>query len=102
MHMTGDNITITEGADALLDPLASEDNTTKSASIQAKAAGAYKIVIDVEYIDALNHTQTYTTTLTGEVVAQAAQQGPVPPPQQPSQDQNLLERLFLGFLGLGG
>jgi hypothetical protein len=102
MHVTGDNITVTKGADALLDPLASEDNTTESVTIQAKAAGAYKITVEIEYTDDLNRAQTYTTTFTGEVVAPAtpSNQGPLPPTPQPPQD--LVGRLLLGLLGLGG
>lgn len=103
MKVSGTNVTVTEGAETLLETLSSGDDTTETAKITPQAAGDYTVTVEVEYIDALNRTQTYTTTLTG-TVTQATRPTPVAPTttETTTQGKNLIERLLLGFLGLGG
>lgn len=105
MRTTGDNATISDGATANLDLLAAADNTTKSVTFKPTAAGTYTITVAVDYIDDLNRTQTITTTFTGKVTAaqQATQNSRTNVGSTvPQQNENILGRLLLGFLGFGG
>ncbi len=107
MTVTGDNATINTGASTPLDPLQSDDDTAETITFTPKAAGAYTITVKVDYVDDLNNTQTVTQTYTGQVSAPATQRAPRnqfnPQQIQQQQDQqDILGRLLLGFLGFGG
>jgi hypothetical protein len=105
IHMTGDNLTITEGAETLLETLQSDDDTSVSFSLEPVAAGVYTLVAELDYLDEFNQTQTYTVEFSGTVEEAAQPQIPMrefTPPAQTTQNDDVLGRLLLGFLGLGG
>lgn len=104
MRVVGENLTVTEGAETLLDPLQSDDDTTESASIVPTARGAYSITVEVDYLDDLNRTQTYTTTFSGEVAEARRQERPesFTPPTETAQEEDFWGRLLLGIFGFGG
>jgi hypothetical protein len=104
MRVTGENVTVTEGAETLLDPLQSDDDTTGSAEIEPVAEGPYSITVAVDYLDDLNQTQTYTATFSGEVAERVRQRMPAPttPTEEASEDEDFWGRLLLGFFGFGG
>jgi hypothetical protein len=104
MRVTGENVTVTEGAETPLDPLQSDDDTTKTATIEPVAKSAYSFAVEVDYLDDLNRTQTYTSTFSGEVAepARPAMPAPSAATTEPPQEENLLGRLLLGFFGFGG
>ncbi|MBZ0297636.1 MAG: hypothetical protein K8L99_34080 [Anaerolineae bacterium] len=104
MRVTGENVTVSEGEETILDPLQTDDDTTVSATIEPVEEGTYTVVVEVDYIDDLNRTQTYTTTFTGNVTAPVVQdrRPPVRPVTETQEEENLAGRLLLGFLGLGG
>jgi hypothetical protein len=105
MRVTGDNVTITEGAETLFNPLQSDDDTSVDISLAAERDGVYTIMVALDYLDDLNQTRTYATAFSGEVEEATQPQMPVMPfalPSETTQDENLLGRLLLGFLGFGG
>ena len=74
-------------------------------AFDADEAGTYTITVNVDYLDDLNQVQTYTEVFTGEVTEAAQPQMPmrqIEPSTETTQDDDLVGRLLLGFLGLGG
>lgn len=109
MRITGENVTITDGAEVLLDPLQSDDSDTESVTFDADDAGDYTISVELDYLDDLNQTQTDITTFTGAVTQTISINIPRPtgmvlntPGTAQQTEENLLGRSLLGFLGLGG
>ncbi|MCA9893874.1 MAG: hypothetical protein KC615_12890, partial [Anaerolineae bacterium] len=106
MSATGDNIEVTEGAEILLDPLQSDDDTSESVSFTPVDEGDYTLTISVNYINDLNQVETITQTYSGAV--EAAAEVVRTPPQMLTQEEttedsgDLIGRLLLGFLGFGG
>ncbi len=104
MRVSGENLKVTDGAETLLDPIQSDDDTTESASIMPDAQGTYTLTVEVDYLDDLNQTQTYTTSFSGEVGEPTRPDMPAPSaqPTEDSDDEDFVGRLLLGFFGFGG
>lgn len=105
MRVMGDNLTVTEGAETLLDPLQSDDDTAVDITLEPDAVGDYTLTVAVDYLDDLNRTQTVTTTFAGAVEERSRPTMPArpfTPPDETTGDDNVLGRLLLGFLGFGG
>jgi hypothetical protein len=105
MHVTGENVSISEGAEILLDPLQADDYVSESITFQAAASGDYTLTVAVEYQDDLSRTQTMTTTFTGTAEDAQTRERPTNTQReapQPPETEDLAGRLLLGFLGFGG
>lgn len=107
VHVSGTNLTVTDSEVILLEALSSEDDTTENVTFEPIEAGTYTLMVEVVYIDDLNQTQTFTTEFTGNVEAEEQNSQRRPDIQPPTQtetttDENLVGRVLLGFLGLGG
>ncbi|MCB9450238.1 MAG: hypothetical protein H6672_02295 [Anaerolineaceae bacterium] len=105
MRVVGDNVTITEGAETLLNTLQSDDDTTVDIGFDPSGVGSYSITAELDYLDDLNRTQTITTVFSGDVEQAARPQMPVRTmtvETETTQEDDLLGRLLLGFLGFGG
>ena len=107
VHVSGTNLTVTDGDVILLEALSGEDDTTENVTFEPIEAGTYTLVVKVVYIDDLNQTQTFAAEFTGNVEAEEQNTQRRPDMQPPTQtetttDENLVGRLLLGFLGLGG
>jgi len=107
VHVSGINLTVTDGDVILLEVLSGEDDTTENVTFEPDAPGTYTLVVEVVYIDDLNQIRTFTTEFTGNVEEEAQDTQRRPNMQSPAQtetttDENLVGRLLLGFLGLGG
>lgn len=106
--VAGENVEIVEGAETALDPLAADDDTLVNAMVMPMEEGEFSVTLALHYIDDLNRPQTYEVTYTGIASAPPPPMEAFPPPMEvmptpeaPEED-NLLGRLLLGFLGLGG
>jgi hypothetical protein len=106
VKVSADNADILEGAETLLSPIESTEDETITALIQPLEEGEYSVTFTLTYTDDLNRKQTLVASFEGEAVM------PPPPPEMPpemieppievEEEENLLGRLLLGFLGLGG
>lgn len=108
VHVSGTNLTITEGDVILMETLSGDDDTTENVTFEPDESGDYTLVVDVLYIDDLNRTRTFTQTFTGTVeeAQTTTQRRPdmtqITTETETSDDDDLIGRVLLGFLGLGG
>ncbi|MEO8395322.1 MAG: hypothetical protein ABI700_20170 [Chloroflexota bacterium] len=105
-EVTGENVEIVDGATKQLSPLKADKDTTITAAVMPSAEGKFTITLTLTYTDVLNRTQTMVLSYDGQAVApppppDIPQDIPTPPPVA-QEEENLLGRLLLGFLGLGG
>ena len=104
--VTAENAEVLEGAEMLLSPIKAEKDETINALIMPSAEGEFTITFTLIYTDDLNREKTMVLSYDGEAVM------PPPPLEMPpelatpptveQEEENLLGRLLLGFLGLGG
>ena len=104
--VTAENADVLDGAEMLLSPIKADKDDTINALIMPSAEGTFTVTFTLTYTDDLNREQTMVQSYNGQAVV------PPPPPEMtpevftPTTDQpeegNLLGRLLLGFLGLGG
>jgi len=106
MSVTGVNISITDGETVLLEPLSGDDDTLENIEFTALECGTYSLQIDVHYIDDLNQVKAFSAEFVGEI-----EDAPAPTerrqirqvePEPEEENENLLGRVLLGVLGLGG
>ena len=106
VEVTADNADILDGAETLLSPIAATKNETINTVIQPLEEGDYSVTFTLTYTDDLNRTQTLVASFDGQAVTPPPMPEMPPemvtPPVEEAEEENLLGRLLLGFLGLGG
>ena len=105
-EVTADNADIVDGVSKQLSPIKADKDTTITATVNPSAEGKFTVTFRLTYTDALNRTQTLDVSYDGQAIMpppppETPPEVVTPPPDQPEED-NLLGRLLLGFLGLGG
>ncbi len=106
VQVEAENGEVLEGADAALTPLPADDDLSVSGVVMPLEEGRTAITITLHYTDDLNREQTITRTYETEAIA------PPPPPEvieepgpviveEPIEEDDFVERLLLGLLGLG-
>ncbi len=106
--ISAENADIPDGAEQELSPVRGDDDTTVDVVVFPIDAGEVTVTFTIYYMDDLNNERSYDLTFTSEALI------PEPPPEftpmpgfpeegiveEPEED--LLARLLLSFLGLGG
>ncbi len=103
--VTVDNAEIMDGAHTLLSPIKPDKDGSVNATIMPSADGEYTVTFTVTYTDDLNREQTMVMSYSGQAETPPTPDAPMetpPAPAEAQEEENLLGRLLLGFLGLGG
>ena len=106
VQVEAENGEVLEGADATLTPLPADDDISVSGVVMPLEEGRVAITVTLHYTDDLNREQTIIRTYETEAVM------PPPPPEiieepgpviveEPVEEDDFVERLLLGLLGLG-
>ena len=101
-----DNGTIFEGATSVLSPLKTDEDALINVLLAADAEGPVEVRIIIEYLDGLNQRQTIVESYTAEAMLPVEQPidffPPEPEPvEEPVAEDDLIQRLLFGLLGLG-
>jgi hypothetical protein len=112
--VSGENIDVFDGAEITGGQYRTDENFLVNATVAPNAEGEYTVVLSFNYIDDLNQPQTIDYTFTAEATAPfVVPEEPFPPegggveipietPAPPISTQEMISKLLLGFLGLGG
>lgn len=105
-RVEAENAEVVEGAETTLNALKKDEDTTVSALVMPLAEGPVNVTVTLHYLDDLNREQTIVNTYSSQAmpppvieVIPTPETG-VPETPEPSQD-DLIQRLLLGLLGLG-
>ncbi len=106
--ISAENAEIPEGAEQELSPVRADDDTSLDVVVIPLDAGAMSVTFTVYYMDDLNNERSFDLTFDSEAMI------PEPPPEMTpfpgfpedvpveEAEEDLLARLLLSFLGLGG
>ncbi len=105
-EVTGGNAEVLEGAQTTLSPLSADDDVNVAAMFVANDEGEVTVNVSLHYIDDLNREQTIDNIYSTEALM------PPPPPEEvfepepvvteePVEEDDFLQRLLFGLLGLG-
>ncbi len=106
VQVEAENAEVLDGAQAVLNPLPGEDDLSINTAVMPLEEGNVTVTITLYYTDDLNREQTIVNTYQTEAIA------PPPPPEEfeepepvfneePVEEDDFVERLLLGLLGLG-
>jgi len=98
---------IPDGAEQTLSPVRADDDVSVDVVVIPSSEGEMSVTFSIYYLDDLNNERAFDLTFTSEAVV------PEPPPDMPDfpqvieetiepEEEDLLARLLLSFLGLGG
>ncbi len=106
--VSGENINVFDGKEALLSPVQPNDDASVNGSFSPAAVGPAKLTVTLYYMDDLNKEQTIIKTYELQANAPPPPIEVTPPPNitptpvdQPVSQRDMLGKLLLGLLGLG-